>query len=57
MELIIIIVVAIIAIIIIYSMMKTNIKELKEKGYTTREIEVLSGISKSKVSRELKEGK
>lgn len=35
----------------------TNIKELKEKGYTTREIEVLSGISKSQVSRELKEEK
>ena len=31
--------------------------ELKEKGYTTREIEVLSGISKSQVSRELKEEK
>lgn len=28
--------------------------ELKEKGFTTREIEILTGVSKSKVSRDLK---
>ena len=32
-----------------------DIKTLKKKGFTTREIEVLTGISKSQVSRELKE--
>ncbi|PPE06651.1 ATP-binding protein [Mesoplasma corruscae] len=31
-----------------------NINNLKEKGYTVREIEILTGISKSQVSRELK---
>lgn len=33
----------------------TNLKNLKEQGFTVREIEILTGISKSKVSRELKE--
>lgn len=32
-----------------------NLKTLKEKGYTTREIEILTGVSKSQVARELKE--
>lgn len=32
-----------------------NLKELKLKGFTVREIEILTGISKSQVSRELKE--
>ncbi|WP_423364050.1 AAA family ATPase [Mycoplasma sp. P36-A1] len=31
-----------------------SLKDLKELGFTTREIEVLTGISKSQVSRELK---
>jgi len=31
-----------------------DLKKLKEMGFTTREIEVLTGISKSQVSRELK---
>lgn len=30
------------------------LKELKEKGFTVREIEILTGISKSQVARELK---
>lgn len=33
----------------------TNLKQLQEKGFTVREIEILTGISKSQVSRELKE--
>jgi SpoVK/Ycf46/Vps4 family AAA+-type ATPase len=33
-----------------------NLKELQLMGFTVREIEVLTGISKSQVSRELKEG-
>ena len=32
-----------------------DLKTLKEKGFTVREIEILTGISKSQVSRELKE--
>lgn len=32
-----------------------NIKELQEQGFTVREIEILTGISKSQVSRDLKE--
>ncbi|UYI78103.1 MAG: AAA family ATPase [Fusobacterium varium] len=32
-----------------------DLKELQEKGFTVREIEILTGISKSQVSRELKE--
>ena len=31
-----------------------NIQELQEKGYTTREIEILTGIPRSSVSRKLK---
>ena len=33
-----------------------DIKDLREKGFTTREIEILTGIPKSSVSRKLKEG-
>lgn len=33
-----------------------DIKDLTEKGFTTREIEILTGIPKSSVSRKLKEG-
>ncbi len=33
-----------------------DIMELKKLGFTVREIEVLTGVSKSQVSRELKEG-
>jgi len=32
-----------------------NIKELNKEGFTVREIEILTGVSKSQVSRELKE--
>lgn len=32
-----------------------ELKELQNKGFTTREIEILTGVSKSQVSRELKE--
>lgn len=32
----------------------TNLKELQEQGFTLREIEILTGISKSQASRELK---
>lgn len=32
-----------------------DLKQLQEKGFTVREIEILTGISKSQVSRELKE--
>ncbi|UWD35097.1 AAA family ATPase [Mycoplasma cottewii] len=31
-----------------------NLEELKEKGFTLREIEILTGVSKSQVGRELK---
>ena len=34
--------------------MPTDIIELKNEGFTLREIEILTGISKSSVSRELK---
>ena len=34
-----------------------NLKKLQSKGFTVREIEILTGISKSQVSRELKERK
>lgn len=33
----------------------TNLKSLQDEGFTVREIEILTGISKSQVSRELKE--
>ena len=33
---------------------EVSIEELKELGFTVREIEILKGISKSQVSRELK---
>ena len=33
----------------------TTLKELKELGFTLREIEILTGISKSQTARELKE--
>lgn len=32
-----------------------NLKEMQSRGFTVREIEILTGISKSQVSRELKE--
>lgn len=32
-----------------------NLKDIQDKGFTVREIEILTGISKSQVSRELKE--
>jgi len=32
----------------------SNLKELQNKGFTLREIEILTGVSKSQVSRELK---
>jgi predicted transcriptional regulator len=32
-----------------------DLKELQNKGFTVREIELLTGVSKSQVSRELKE--
>jgi hypothetical protein len=32
-----------------------SVQELKDKGFTLREIEVLSGVSKSQAARELKE--
>lgn len=32
-----------------------NFKQMKEQGFTIREIEILTGVSKSQVSRELKE--
>ena len=34
----------------------TNLKKLQEHGFTVREIEILTGVSKSQVSRDLKEG-
>jgi SpoVK/Ycf46/Vps4 family AAA+-type ATPase len=33
---------------------KDNLKNIQEKGYTVREIEILTGVSKSQVSRKLK---
>lgn len=33
----------------------TNLKRLQEQGFTVREIEILTGVSKSQVSRDLKE--
>jgi len=41
----------------IHSGKSLNIEELYKLGFTVREIEVLTGISKSSVSRELSEGK
>lgn len=35
---------------------ENNLKEIQKKGFTLREIEILTGISKSKVSRELNGG-
>ena len=32
---------------------ETDIKDLQQQGFTVREIEILSGISKSQVSRAL----
>ena len=32
-----------------------DLKSLQDKGLTLREIEILTGVSKSQVSRELKE--
>lgn len=32
-----------------------NLKEIQDKGFTVRELEILTGISKSQISRELKE--
>lgn len=34
---------------------ENNLKDLQSKGFTVREIEILTGVSKSQVSRELKE--
>lgn len=34
---------------------KSNLKDIQNKGFTVREIEILTGVSKSQVSRELKE--
>ena len=34
-----------------------DLKELQNKGFTIREIEILTGVSKSQVARELKEDK
>jgi SpoVK/Ycf46/Vps4 family AAA+-type ATPase len=34
---------------------ETNLKNMQDKGFTVREIEILTGVSKSQVSRELKE--
>ncbi|MDI0264694.1 ATP-binding protein [Clostridioides difficile] len=33
---------------------ENNLKEIQEKGFTIRELEILTGISKSQISRELK---
>jgi SpoVK/Ycf46/Vps4 family AAA+-type ATPase len=33
---------------------KNNLKEIQEKGFTVRELEILTGISKSQISRDLK---
>lgn len=35
---------------------ENNLKEIQEKGFTVRELEILTGISKSQISRELKGG-
>ena len=32
-----------------------DLKKLQQQGFSTREIEILTGISKSQVARELKE--
>lgn len=32
------------------------LRELQEKGFTVRELEILTGVSKSKIAREIKEG-
>jgi len=34
---------------------ETNLKDMQNNGFTVREIEILTGVSKSQVSRELKE--
>lgn len=36
---------------------ENNLKKIQEKGFTIREIEILTGISKSQISRDLKEEK
>ena len=33
----------------------SNLKNIQEKGFTMREIEILTGVSKSQVSRRIKE--
>ena len=35
--------------------MQEDLKYMQNKGFTVREIEILTGISKSQVSRELKD--
>lgn len=35
---------------------ENNLKEIQNKGFTVRELEILTGISKSQISRELKGG-
>ncbi|AOO64796.1 ATP-binding protein [Sulfurospirillum halorespirans] len=35
---------------------ENNLKEIQDKGFTVRELEILTGISKSQISRELKGG-
>ncbi|MGL5429031.1 MAG: AAA family ATPase, partial [Cetobacterium sp.] len=34
---------------------ENTLKEIQEKGFTVRELEILTGISKSQISRDLKE--
>lgn len=34
-----------------------DFKEMRAQGFTVREIEMLTGVSKSQVSRDLQEGK
>ena len=34
---------------------ETTLKDIQDKGFTVREIEILTGVSKSQVSRELRE--
>ena len=36
------------------NMNDNNLKEIHEHGFTVRELEILTGISKSQISRELK---
>ncbi len=41
----------------VYKKSENDLKVLQEKGFTVREIEILTSVSKSKVSRELKNSK